>query len=554
MKRLSLLTLPLLGAATIALAATGAAKAEEAQCYLHRDLSPERLLRRLSIDLRGNVPEVAEYEAISGQSEIPEALIDSFLDSDEFRMQMRRHHESLLWTNPSTALSDVSFSFGATNLGNGVTVYHVTSTGKNKLYRGGDGTHVCQDKPQAALGYDANGLPNTEPIGSDATGPYVAEGWVEVHPYWEPDPLKTIKVCAFDAQINESYTLPPGDPDAGTHSCDHVMAAGKAKSCGCGPDLNYCMLTGTVQPAVLNSMREQVLRLVDDYSNGTLPYSEIITTQRAWINGPLVHYFRYLGQRQGFSRTQNLYQPTDGELPNLPYTQGETWTEIQRKEPHAGLLTLPAYLLRFQTNRGRANRYRIAFQGQYFQPPSTIDSGCAKEGDDLTQRCVCRSCHTSLEPLASHFGQFVEAGTTSLADFAREYPSIKSCAKAIAPQSTAYCDRFYQPVPDLLDPDIRPYKLKALRYADAAHPEIGPNFDAGPLGLAKADIASGLFHEVATRQIFEFLMKRPPNLDQASADYEGELLKEIAGEFKSHDNLKLVVKRLVNLPAYRRMP
>ncbi len=558
MKRLSLLTLAGFSAAFSALLNPlgQEVRAEEAQCFLHRDLSPERLLRRLSIDLRGTVPDVAEYEALlaSGQGDIPDAMIDAYLDSDEFRLQMRRHHESLLWTNPSTALSDVGFSLGATNLGNGVTVYAVTSTGKSKLYRGGDGTHVCQDKPQSALGYDANGLPNTEPMGSDGVGPVVAEGWVEVHPYWDPDPQKTIKVCAFDAQVNETYTLPAGDPDAGTHTCDHALATGKAKTCGCGPELNYCMLAGTVQPAVLGSMREQLLRSVDDVTSGQSPYSHLITTQKAYINGPLVHYFRYLGQRQSFSRTQNLYQPSDGKLPDLHYTESDNWVEIQRSAPHAGILTLPAYLLRFQTNRGRANRYRIAFEGQYFQPPSTVDSACAKEGDDLTQRCVCRSCHTLLEPLASHFGQFVEAGTTSLADFAREYASLKECSKAIAPASTAYCDRFYQPVPDLNDPDIRPYKLKAMRYADAAHPEIGPNFDAGPLGLAAANVKSGLFHEVATRHMFEFLMKRPPNLDQTSPDYEGDLLIEIKGEFQSHDNLKLLVKRLVKLPAYRRMP
>lgn len=536
-----------------AASSTALAGPDEDQCSLHREMPIERVLRRLSIDLRATVPEMTEYEAVDGKEAVPDEIVDGYLASDEFRLQIRRYHESLLWTNPLTNLADVGFALTSKDLGNGVVVYHVSSTTKSKLYRGGDGTHFCQDKPQSALGY-TNGIPNAEKVGADATGDFYAEGWVEVHPYWEPDAEKKIKVCAYDAQVTETYTLPAGDADAGQHACDHLLSAGKAKECGCGPNLNYCMLTGVVQPAVFAGMREQVLRLVDDASDGTRPYSEILTGKRSYYNGPLTHYFRYLGQRQTFSRTQNLHTPSDGELPDLPYTALDTWVEVTREAPHAGILTLPAYLIRFQTNRGRANRYRIAFKGEYFQPPSTKDTACAKEGDDLTERCVCRSCHTTLEPLAAHFGQFVESGTTSLRDYVQSFASRKECAAGIKPGSTAWCDRFYEPVPDINDPDLRPYKLKALRYADDEHPSIGDNFDAGPEALAQADIDAGVFHEVATRHMFEFLMKRAPDLDPTSIDYEGALLAEIAKEFRAHDNLKLLVKRLVALPAYRRMP
>lgn len=523
-------------------------------CHLHRELSIERLLRRLSIDLRGTVPDVADYDAVLGKTAIPEDILDGYLASDNFRLQMRRHHEDLLWTNPSTQLSDVGFSLSSTNLGNGVTVFHVNSTTKRKLFRGGDGSHVCQDKPQAALGYTA-GVPNTEPMGTDPVGPFVAEGWVDVLPYWESDPAKTIKVCAFDAQIAETYTLPAGDPDAGTYTCDHVLAVAKAKGCGCGPSLSYCMLTTVVQPVVLSSMREQLLRLVDDATGGTRPYSELLTTKRAWMNGPLTHYFQYLGQRQSFTRTQNAHTPSDGPLPaNLPYTAVDTWVEIEREEPHSGILTLPAYLLRFQTNRGRANRYRISFEGQYFQPPSTDDTGCAAEGDDLTLRCVCRSCHVTLEPLAAHFGQFSEAGTTSLRDFTPSFTTHNLCAKGIAPASNGWCDRFYGPKPTQANPNVNTYDLKPLRYADPDHPDVQPHYDGGPGMLVQQDIASGLFHQVATRKMFELLMKREAQLDPTSPGYEGDLLDSIAVEFAGHDNLKLLVKQLVELPMYRRMP
>ncbi|EYF03331.1 Hypothetical protein CAP_5662 [Chondromyces apiculatus DSM 436] len=530
------------------------ASAEEDQCYLHRELSPERLLRRLSLDLRGVVPDVAEYEAVEGVDEIPPEVIKAYLDSDEFRLQMRRYHESLLWTNPNVALGNVNFALTTARFPDTTLVYYVPGAGNSRLFRGGDGTHFCQNRPQSELGYDAaSGLPNAEPAGVDGTGAFVAEGWVEVHPYWDANPNATIKVCAFDAQTTEKYTLPDGDPDAGTHSCDSVLAI-KSKSCGCGPNLNYCMVSGTVQPAVLTSMREQLLRLVDDHTSGQEPYSRLITTKRSWVNGPLTHYATYLGQRQSLSLTQNVRQPADGVLPELPFTAADQWVQIERESPHSGILTLPAYLLRFQTNRARANRFRIAFEGQHFQPSGTKDTGCAKEGDDLTQRCVCRGCHVTLEPLAAHFGVFVESGTTALRDFEPAYPTASACAKGIAPRNAGWCDRYYSAVPDLVDPDIRTYKLKALQYDDAAHPLIGPNFDEGPEGIAQANIDSGLFHVIATRHMFEFLMKRAPNLDATSTDYEGKLIEEIAEEFRTHDNFKLLVERLLTLSIYRRMP
>lgn len=535
------------------LALPGVARADEDACYLHREMPLERQLRRLSIDLRGTVPDVPEYEALEGETAIPDDVIDAYLDSDELRVQLRRYHEDLLWTNPSTALGDVGFSLSSQNFPGTGVVYFVPSQGKRKAYRGGDGTHNCQDKPQSELGYDASGAPIAEPIGADGTGPYSAEGWVEVHPYWESDPNKTIKVCAFDAQTAETY---PGTDPSGAAvdlSCDHVLANGR-KECGCGPDLRYCMLTSVVEPAVLSSMREQLLRLVDDHTKGNRAYSDLLLTKRSWVNGPLVHYYKYLGQRQTFSRTQNLYSASDGELPDLPFTAVDTWVEVKREAPHSGILTLPAYLLRFQTNRGRANRYRIAFEGQFFQPPEPKDSNCAPEGDDLTGRCVCRGCHVTLEPMAAYFGQLVEAGTTSLRDFEREYPTAKACQQGMLPASQAWCDRFYVRKPDPVDPDILPYALKALRYADAEHPDVQPHFDAGPAALAKADIDSGLFHEVATRYLFEYLMKRPVNADPTSPDYEGELIGDLAKDFRVHDNFKVLIKALVKLPQYRRMP
>jgi hypothetical protein len=544
-----------LGAASLAVLGAGTARAEEPICALHRELPVERQIRRLSIDLRGTVPDMADYEAAEGAAAVPDAILDGYLESDELRLQMRRYHESLLWTNPSIVIGDVGFSLSTVTVGGNVLHF---LTGRRNVYRGGDGTHACQNKPQDQIGYEPDGRPKSELMGKDAGIDWFAEGYVEVHPYWEPDPNKTIKVCAFDAQTSESYTIPTG-ATAGTYTCNHVLAHGqlaadKKNPCGCGPNLDYCVLNSVVQPTVIAAMREQLLRLVDLHTAFGRPYSEILTSKTAHYNGPLVHYFKYLGRQQTFTRTQNIPQPADGPMPDLAYLQQDTWEAIEREAPHAGILTLPAYLLRFQTNRGRANRYRIAFEGQYFQPPSTKDTNCAEEGNDLTGRCVCRGCHVTLEPMAAHFGQFLEAGTTALRDFVQEYATQTDCSKGIGPASAAWCNRYYLPVPSKEDPDIRPFRLKALEYADAEHPLVQPNFDAGPAGIAKEDIESGVFHKVAVVHLFEFLMKRPPNMDVTSPDFEGDDIDAIAADFKVHDDFKQALRALVSLPAYRRMP
>ena len=78
------------------------------------------------------------------------------------------------------------------------------------------------------------------------------------------------------------------------------------------------------------------------------------------------------------------------------------------------------FMLRFQTNRSRANRFRIVFTGQYFIPPEqpeTAESGeCEEVTADVTQQCTCRYCHQVLEPLAQYWGGFFEAGSVENSD------------------------------------------------------------------------------------------------------------------------------------------
>ncbi len=517
------------------------------QCLLHRELSPERLLRRLSLDLRGRVPIYEEYALVEGESGVPDDVLDGFLESDGFRQTMRRYHDLLLWPNASESTL-VTNNFGLYTVGNKIgNPYYIASTGKHTVFRGGNGSHACQLVHQNNLGYHQDGKPFCQPKGNDGTGDYCQEGYVNVHPYWEADPNVTVKVCAFDAQETETY-----DFKGNQLPCSQRFSVDE-KTCGCGPNMRSC-LSGNLQGLITSQWRAQFLRLVDDYSDGSRPYTEMLTTKRAYTNGRIEFHRKYLAAQTGFLYTYTEPGGSDPPLAEDPDWHDLNWTEVTRGDRHSGILTLPGYTLRFQTNRSRANRFRIVFTGQYFQPPLPEISGCDPEATDLTKRCTCRKCHSELEPLAAYFGVIAQAGSTALTHFAESYDSEDECNAASIEPNITLCNRFYRRVRDKVDPDISSWKLEALEFADASHPEIQPNYDLGPAGIVTAAIESGLLYRATVRNMFQFLMKRKMNLSPTGADSEAVLLDELSAEFASDDNLKQLVKRIVLLPQYRRMP
>lgn len=533
--------------------------ADENACLLHRPAPIERQLRRLSLTLRGHVPEYEEYMAIEGQEIVPDSIVDAYIASDEFRVQMRRFHEQLLHTNPSgvsirttgMTLSEVT----AETAGSTTKVWHINSTSRRKAYRGGNGNHFCQDLPQsdASLGY-ANGVPKCKSIGPDSSGNDVClEGWVNIAPYW--DKANPIKVCAFDAQEAQTYNKTT-NPNPGTYACSE-LASQTVQACGCGPDLAYC-IKSSLEPMVWSDLREQMLRTIDDHSTGVEPYSALLTTKKMYSNGRLDFWKKNLTASVGYSRAYNEWHTGDAALAKTPDFNDQTWYSLDRQAPHSGILTLPAFTLRFQTNRGRANRFRIAFLNQYFVAPSTPDrAGCTDDAPDVTQRCYCRDCHRVLEPLAAHFAQVSEAGSGLLTDFEKIVYTQAECNAQIMPGSSSVCNRFYAKgeAPDPKDPSkmISAWRLLPLEYADD-HPEVAENFDKGPAALAQQIIDDGSFARSTVAHLFAFIVRREMNLDPASEDNEIPLLDELSKEFQADDNLPRLAKRIVQLAVFRRMP
>ena len=56
-------------------------------------------LRRLSVDLRGRLPDLAESEAVVADGAVSLQTLDELLSGDEFGAVMEAWHRDLLWTN-----------------------------------------------------------------------------------------------------------------------------------------------------------------------------------------------------------------------------------------------------------------------------------------------------------------------------------------------------------------------------------------------------------------------------------------------------------------------
>lgn len=555
----------LLGAALLCLC-TPAARAQNS-CDVARPMDGQRLLRRTSLDLRGYVPSYEEQALQSGRGDVSEATINAMLASDDFVGVMRRYHDNLMWPNISQAgvASDFSLLYPQ-EISPGVTVYY-SPLRAYFLRNQGYAFVPCSAQPAS---YNPDGSLQTTDL-RDGNGTLVAiqEGYVEVEPYWAPGTM--VKVCAYDAQPALAAPLCPTEVDTkhpvlaatcaglagleplingavrgAPQACDRPFGA-FAPGCGCGPGLRTCHTQQTAA-TVVAALQEQEMRLVEDVVANDRPYTDVITAATTFVNGPLAHYLRYQS-RSGF----DVFGDADPSTPipaDLTYASPfSDWRRVERTGRHAGVLTTPGYLLKFQSNRGRAHRFYNAFECSFFIPDGPLpppSDPCSKH-EDLTQRCGCNACHVALEPMAAHWGRFSEYGFAPLDNL--DYPTLGTslCSYPFADLDRLIrCDRFYQlngvgeelPYVGML----RSYVFRSTAQRAA--------IEEGPARLAQQSIASGAFARCTARRMWTHFMKRAP-----TADEEATVIETLAGDFAQDDyNVKNMVKRLVMQPAYGRQP
>lgn len=547
---------------TLVLLMPMAAWAEEV-CDTAQPLEGQRLLRRLSLDLRGSIPSRDEIEAQVGKPAVDPAPL---LASPDFVAMMRRHHAALLWPNIDqvTLVPDMNVLIPVEVAPGDVlwlsplrSVFSRTISGA--LYG------LCKNEPAT---FDGLGRVIAEPL-TNAAGEILAyqEGYVMVEPWWAPG--TSIKVCGFDAQPAESAPACPGPPERypflapsceqATSFADAVRApfAGNelecngplalfAPGCGCGPNLRYCQSAETLD-ALRQSFLEQELRVVDRIVSEGRPYHEILTTPVVEMNGLIAHFLREQS-RLDF----DLYAEPDPTSPiaaELGSHEADRWVTVNRSGRHAGVLTTPGYLLRFGSNRGRAHRFYNAFECSSFLPAGSLPSPfepCSQR-EDLTQRCGCNSCHQGLEPMAAAWGRFAEYGLAPIED--ARYPA-RAGANCRAPftslEQVIRCARLYEtdPVGDEI-----PYAGMLHGYVFRT-PEQVEVLEVGPRALVERSLTSGAFATCTVRRMWTHFMRRAPTVDE-----EASVVPVLRAEFETKGyDLRGLVASIVNHPAYRRLP
>jgi hypothetical protein len=589
-------------------------------------LKPHHLLRRLSLDLRHHVPTYEEQLGLIGASTVPEATIDSYINSQEFELVSERFHAGLLWPNVGlTKLTIPPFRVLASGTAKILDVGGAAAAKRRRAWRE-DPDISCLDILQTKFEtreirnkdgspvykLDESGKPTTQvmtytvpvPMVTEIAGEVVRqEGYVLVTPYWAP---KTqVKACAYVAMTNSQT------PEFGASFEPRFDSSGKAmiascagadalvnEGCGCGDGLRYCF-GPNIEKDIQDQLGAQVLRLVKAHTIEGRPYSDMLTTDDIYTNERILYWRKYLSEVTSLNREFNHYSRGDEPLvgsdgrEELNYDDN-TWFLTKRDitldsagnkqdfaAGHSGILTLPGYTMRFQTNRSRANHFRINFMGEYFVPSDNLEDeslgdNCSNTSADLTKRCICRSCHQTLEPLAANWGVVSEGGSAMLSDrvlfpLFREVcaPDIfgdtsNSSYDALA-LSKDYCSRFWATNPGVFNPGVlKPYQFvfdpKAnankggpMANMDTVHQQIYDNLEAGPHKLAKETINSGLFHRTIIQHLFKHFIGREMILDASDPRSERVLLDTLTKEFQQHDSFKKMVKRIVTLEQYRRV-
>lgn len=489
---------------------------EPATCPPAEALLPsERWLRAASLDIRGVIPSEDEYLQISSANELPEALIDGWLETDEFAHRVARHHRSLLWPGfDSTRFVNNRFRVA---LSGGI----YRSRSRDNFYRGAPNTG-CGDFEATYTDGELNIVEGEE-------------GWVWVHPYWEEDPSVMVKVCALDAQ----------DLAVSTNGveCDTAVATNE-RACGCGPNLDYC-----IPPNVLVDLRQSLKDSVDERIESLInrdgAYTELLTEQQVFMNGPLVHFFKHQSNTPAGVRID--LPPVDLDtLPNIPYQQTE-FVQIPTHSGHSGLLTDTSFLVRFMTNRARVNQFYNSFLCQPFTAPPGGISGLDVENPtlDLANRDGCRYCHALLEPETAYWARWTEGGAGYLDPAV--HPAFDAdcehCSVTSEPCDPV-CTRYYtvNPISDELDAFVGSLSAMQFLPEDEYH-----RVDEGPNALVQRSIADGKLQTCVTQKAGEWLLGRP--LTAEDEDAQQAWTSSFVGNAWDY---KQLVKTIVLSESYRR--
>ncbi|MEE2827611.1 MAG: hypothetical protein VX498_00365 [Myxococcota bacterium] len=498
-----------------------------------------RYFRSLSLDLRGYVPSVEEYAVVEEAGEVPESLIDEWLHSDDFLERAARKHRDLLWNN----ISNFGYLGNPTQFRTSGDLMWRRDVAIN--YRGslanldpnGDGRNElrpevpCKAEPAE---WDEDGNLIFEDMG-DGTQ---REGYVAVtDAYFDGGDPTTYYVCAADAQDN---MVSPSGTDCGSRQ------GWNDPECGCGPNLRWCRY-GNSEVPVRRAFGAQVDQKVKQVIGQDRPYTDLFLDNTIWMNGPLAYFWKHQAQLSTTILLTPKPVPVD-DIPEMDYQDEDTWVPVQGTSHHAGVLTSPAYLVRFMSDRGRANRFYNAFLCQPFQPPEV---GLPAADDsaalvlDLQQRDGCKYCHSTLEPVAAHWGRWISVGGAYLDT--DEYPAFsQECYDcAINGGCNSVCRAYY--VTSAFNEQEEPY-LGWLAPYKFRRDDHKANVEDGPRRLVETTVEDGRLTNCTVRTAAEWMVGR------TMYEFEEDWLVDLQTDFvDSGYSYRELVRGVVTSPVYRRV-
>jgi len=369
------------------------------------------------------------------------------------------------------------------------------------------------------------------------------EGWVMAPaPFWDKSGALEVAACAIEAQQNLQNPVTLA-------SCEGSNFLGD-RSCGCGERFRRCEPgDGSVFDARVAAINEEPLLITDSVLRRDEDYAQILSTRRSFINGVLAALYRDNQAPMSLAISAPLERQA---LPELPFTApADEWVEYTRADHASGVLTTPAYLYRFPTQRARVAQFYDAFLCKSFAPPAaavTPDPAdvCNRE-NNLAKRCGCNYCHATIEPTGAHWGRYSERAAQYLDPlrFPKFDAKCRDCALAGNGTCDGECGNYVMQAYDG-DGASSLGMLKSYLYRTVADE---PNVEGGPQLLAQRMLQTGDFERCVVTRVWREFLGRPMSVDEQKL-YMAPL---VDGFIDDGRNLKHLIRDVVLTDAYRRI-
>ncbi len=169
-----------------------------------------------------------------------------------------------------------------------------------------------------------------------------------------------------------------------------------------------------------NALRREPRELVAYIVRGDRPITELLTANYAMVSPYTARGYGVFAELQdSFTDTNDPYEYIPTRLPPRRNRHGDVQESADGRYPHAGVLTTPQWLSRFQTTTTNRNRARTrTFYRQFFGVDLLALSQAVTDAADVTARFAnptmeapdCVGCHRIMDPIAGLFQRYAAAG------------------------------------------------------------------------------------------------------------------------------------------------